>query len=206
MLNFDDLKGMAVLSAKEGRELGRVAHAVVALKQRKVIGLILEGDKGETKVIATTEILTYGKDAVMASSEEKVVTLDDLTRGKEDAASSRQIIGLKIITKDGEKVGRIGSICFNEKNGLITHYVVSESIFSDLVHGTGLMPADGTSALSRDALVVTKTSAEISEVMKSDPGLVGRTGAVIEKTETGIKKAVKKMEHMVKHEKPHDQK
>jgi hypothetical protein len=64
--------------------------------------------------------------------------------------------------------------------------------------GKGLLPREGVCALSLDALVVTKNSVEISDIMKTGPGIKQKTSAVVYETEMKAKAAIKKVEKIVK--------
>ena len=198
MIKYDEIVGMPVLSTKEGKDLGCISKMAIDLKEGQVVGFVIEDKKGREMFLPIGHVDTYGKDVVMASSETDLKEMNDLAEMAAAIEFGGKIIGLKIITKEGENSGEIVSFCFDEKSGLITHYVTSSGVLNGLMHGEGLLPREGVCALSLDALVVTKESVEVSDIMKTGPGIQQKTSAVVHKTEQIVKAAIRKVEEIVK--------
>jgi len=156
MIKHDEIVGMPVLSTQEGKDLGRISRMAIDLKEGQVVGFLIEDKNGREMLLPIGNVDTYGKDVIMAASESDLRNIDDLAEMAAAIEFGGKIIGLKIITKEGENFGEIASFCFDEKSGLITHYVTSRGVLNGLIHGEGLLPREGVWALSLDALVVTK--------------------------------------------------
>ena len=168
MIKYDEIVGMPVISSKEGKDLGRISKMAIDLKEGQVMGFLIEDKNGREMLLPIGNVDTYGKDVVMVASESDLRNIDDLAEMAAAIEFSGKIIRLKIITKEGENFGEIASFCFDEKSGVINHYVTSRDFLNDLMHGEGLLPQEGVRALSLDALVVTKKAVEISDIMKPD--------------------------------------
>ncbi len=197
MIKHDEIVGMPVLSTQEGKDLGRISRMAIDLKEGQVVGFLIEDKNGREMLLPIGNVDTYGKDVIMAASESDLRNIDDLAEMAEAIEFGGKIIGLKIITKEGENFGEIASFCFDEKSGLITHYVTSRGVLNGLIHGEGLLPREGVWALSLDALVVTKKSVEISDIMKTGPGIKQKTSAAVHKTEQIVKTAIRKVGEIV---------
>lgn len=195
---YDDIIGMPVLSIQEGKELGKIVQIAVKPEDGKVIGFLVENEKTGTAVLPVEHTVEYGNDMVMASSATKLRSLGDLAKSEGLTDYEGNVIGLKIITEEGAYIGNVGTFYFDDVNGIITHYTTSEGPYSDFMEGKGLLPAPGVTAVSSDALVVTKDSAELADVLKTKPGLKQKTGAIKGKAEKGIQKAIDKAEEFIK--------
>lgn len=198
MIKYDEIVGMPVFSSKEGKGLGWISKMAIDLKEGQVVGFLIDDKNGSEMFLPIGNVDTYGKDVIMAASESDLRNIDDLTEMAAAIEFGGKIIGLKIITKEGENFGEIASFCFDEKSGLITHYVTSRGLLNGLMHGKGLLPQEGVRALSLDALVVTKKAVEISDIMKTGPGIKQKTGAAVQKTEQVVKTTISKVEKIVK--------
>ena len=197
MKKYDEIVGMPVLSTMEGKDLGKLSEMAIDLKNSQVVGFLIEDKKGRKMFLPIGNVDTYGKDVVMASSESDMKKMDDLAGKAEAIELAEKIIGLKIITEQGEAVGEIASFCFDEKSGLITHYVTSKGVLGDFMDGKGLLPREGVCAFSLDALVVAQRSVEISDIMKVAPGMKQKINAVVYETEIKAKAAIRKVEKIV---------
>jgi uncharacterized protein YrrD len=198
MIKYDEVVDMTVLSTKEGKHLGKISRIAVDLKDARVVGFLVQDRNEGKRLLPVGNVTTYGRDVVMASSANDLEDLSNLSVMAKAAEFGEKIVGLNIVTKNGEDVGKIGAFCFDKKSGLITHYETSEGAFSDLMEGRGLLSRDGVCALSLDALVVTETSIRVSDIMKTGPGIKHKLDKIIYKTERRVKEATKKLQGIVK--------
>jgi hypothetical protein len=81
---------------------------------------------------------------------------------------------------------------------MITHFITSEGLLNDVIHGTGLLAKEGIRSFGLDALVVTETSAEVADIMKAQRGLKDKATTIVGKAETAINQAKEKVETVLK--------
>lgn len=141
--------------------MGKVSKAAVDTTEGKVVALVFEDEKKKEKIISIDAAYTYGKDAVMISSEQRLKAISTLTDIAEAIAFGKKLIGLKICTDKGKDVGEVSSFHFDEKSGEITHYEASGDPFQEWVEGKGLLAQGGVASIGPDTLVVKATAAEV---------------------------------------------
>src|SRR5215211_181524 len=77
------LTGMTVLSLASGNKLGRVADVHIDPVNGRLLGLSLTSEEGASADLAYEKIFSFGRDAVMAESDEavKVIPGDEIAVG-----------------------------------------------------------------------------------------------------------------------------
>lgn len=199
MIKYDDILNKPVVSKREGKDLGKIVKMAVDTKKRRVVGFVLgEGNK-EEKVIRIEEVTAYGKDVVMVSSESSLKAVDELHEMAEAVRFGKKIIGLKIVTDQGESIGEVGSFYFDEGTGEITHYTVSSGLLPNLIDGKGLLAKDGIVTLGTDAIVIIKAAAVVSESMKVAPGLRHIAAQLKAKTKKEVTDTIKDIKKKAKY-------
>ena len=121
MIKYHEIIGMQVISIKEGRKLGVINNLSIDLNEKRVVGFLTENQDAEHMLLPIENIKSYGKNFIMFSSETDLPKMEDLAGMANDMTLAEKIIGLKIITNEGENFGEIDSFCFDEKHGFITH-------------------------------------------------------------------------------------
>ena len=99
------LQGMSVLSLETGNKLGTIADLFIDPVHGVLTGVTLSMPDGSVSVLPESDIYSFGRDAVMARSENSLVSLDDSVLQNEQQAS--RLIGTKIITESGDVLGQI---------------------------------------------------------------------------------------------------
>jgi uncharacterized protein YrrD len=198
MIKYHEITGMPVLSKKEGKNVGTVLQVVVDLTQSKIVALVLKEQNNDSVVLPVEYVDSFGQDCIMAFSENDMANLSVLAEMGDNIEFGEQVVGLPIVTEKGDHVGEIKSFCFDERNGMITHFITSEGLLSDVIHGKGLLAKDGIRSFGRDALVVTETSAELAGIMKTQPGLKNKATSIVGKAEATINQAKEKVEIVLK--------
>jgi len=201
MVKYHEVTGMPVLSRSEGKAIGITHQLAVDLTEVKVVALVIEAETTGSLALPIKNIYSFGRDCVMAHSENDMLLIGALAKREDNIEFCEKIVGISIVTENESHVGEVGSFCFEEGSGMITHFITSEGLFSDWIHGKGLLAKEGVLSFSRNALVVTEASAELARIMKTRPGLKHKATSITQRVESRAKEAKKKVEIALKSKK-----
>ena len=138
--------GQDVYSLADGRRVHSVKDLVVSEDHDAIVALLVDegGLLGTSTIVPIEAVHRFGPDAVMvedssavipASADERVAaTLDRKAQPPGDARRDDQ---------EGERVGPIGDMYFDEVTGEILGYEVSGGTVGDVMRGTSWLPLDG---------------------------------------------------------------
>lgn len=156
------LTGMTVLSLATGNKLGQIVDLFIEPINGVFLGATLTLPDGSTGEVAHTEIYSFGRDAVMARSDESISPPDAgvLTGGR----PTSKLIGTKIITESGDIIGHITNVFVTLKPPPHIIYEARHSLLDKLLGREFFLPASLGHALSDDCarLVVPDTTMEIA--------------------------------------------
>ena len=76
----------------------------------------------------------------MIDDADSVIPADDDPRVAEILDRKGTLLGTRVVTEEGEDLGRIGDLYFDETSGRITGYEVSGGMLGDVVRGTSYLP------------------------------------------------------------------
>lgn len=159
---------MTVLSLATGNALGRIDDLFIDPINGVLIGATLSRPDGSLAGLPYTEIYSFGRDAMMAKSDESIVPVDGGVFAGGQQAS--KLTGTKIITESGDVLGSITNVFVTLKPPPVILYEVRQSLLDKLLGREFFIPASVGHALSEDAarLVVPDTTTEIAVSNLSD--------------------------------------
>ena len=156
------LTGMTVLSLATGNKIGQILDLFIDPINGVLLVVTVLLSDGRRAGIMQDDIYNFGKDAVMARSEESIVPLenDALAHGRQ----AIKLIGTNIITESGDVLGQITNIFVTLKPPPHILYEARQSILDKLLGREFFLPASVGYALSDDAarLVVPDVTPDIA--------------------------------------------
>lgn len=159
---FSHLTGMIVLSLASGNNLGRILDMYIDPINGVLVGVTLSLTDGGIGVLAQGEIYSFGRDAVMAKTDQSITTLDtgEMTGGRPGS----KLIGATIVTESGDILGQITNIFVTLKPPPNILYEGRRSFLDKLLGREFFVPASVGHALSDDSarLVVPDITKEIA--------------------------------------------
>ena len=135
-----DLIGKRVLSLHVGGEIARTTSAVIDPEDLKVIaytidGAIIKNDPEVGDVLTTDDVRELSKDGFIIDSTDVLVNADDVVRIRDVMELNFNLIGLKVVTRDGKKIGKIIDYTVDSASFMIYQLTVQRSMgfasFSD---------------------------------------------------------------------------
>lgn len=177
VLPIGALVGMTVLSRATGNKLGTVRDLLVDPVNGRLLGLTVDVAGGGVGLLGYNDIYSFGRDAIMAESDDSVRPPDEnlpvnLPRARE------QLVGTTVITESGRLLGQIADVFVTLQPPPFVAYAVRESIFDRLLGRELFILASAGHALSNDAerLVVPDETADTAASNISD--LIGQALAI----------------------------
>ena len=159
---ISSLTGMTVLSLATGNKLGKIANLFIDPVNGVLLGATLSAAGGGVVGLGHQEIFSFGRDAVMAKSDQSVVPMESgVLDGGRDAS---KIVGAKIITDSGDLLGQITDVYVTLKPPPRILYEARQSMLDKLLGRQFFVPADLAHALSDDSarLVVPDITTEVA--------------------------------------------
>lgn len=124
-MRLTDALGTTVLSRDDAEVLGRVRHLVVDLDTRRIAALHIDGRRKKALLVDWDALSGFGPDAV-------VVGPGDALRGPADDRELAMVsgdldwIGRRVLTDQGNDVGRVTDVEFDPASGALTALVTDE--------------------------------------------------------------------------------
>ncbi len=152
MMRSTEIKGLAVFSIVDGKEIGRVKDLLVNPANKTVDYLIIEIPNWYfgAHVIAFDIAAGIGKDAVMVEAGSALKELNQEPASIDLVDQGVKLIGSRVLTRKGIIVGKISEYYVNADNGQI---IGCELIDNDN-NIKGIIPSRAALTFGKDVLVV----------------------------------------------------
>ena len=148
--SIDFLIGRIVISRATANKLGQIHDLIVEPAKGELSGLSVQMPGNGISLIDRREIYSFGIDAVMVSSDESAIPVEDSLLKALPLARSN-LLGAKVITEDGKVLGQIASVYIHLAETSLFIYEVRSSILDKLLGHTLYFPASFGRAFSQDA-------------------------------------------------------
>jgi len=161
MQRVRDLLGLPVVEKETGKQLGTIQEIVFNLKQAIVEIMIITdadwfvGRKG----IYFEDLFRIGRDAVMVRNRRLVCEVKE----EEPLLHPwyvRDLQNKEIITETGLTLGNLADVFYNQVDGEIQRYELSDGIIADLLYGRASIPLPQSQAIGTERVIVPETMAD----------------------------------------------
>lgn len=150
---FSLLKNLPIFELKTGEKIGEVCDLHIS-NDGIVKGLLVKNGVffKKTKMINVRNISSFGSDGVMI---EDCNLLEPLEESVEYTIQNQhRLLGRVIMTKEGERLGILEDVYFQEELGTIVGYELSDGFFSDIIDGKRVVKTNEPPAIGKDAIIV----------------------------------------------------
>ena len=130
------LIGMAVMSVHVGGEIARVKTPIVDPAGLRVIGYELTGPllRGmKEQILLTDDVREYGRLGLIIDSRDELVAQEDVVRIDEVMKLNFDLVGLKVVTKKGQRLGKVSDYLLDTSDFLIAKIIVQRPIVKSLL-------------------------------------------------------------------------
>src|SRR5215208_3632189 len=130
--------GKHILSLATGERLESVTDLVLDPDGRRMIALVANegGILTSSKVVPSSEISSYGKDAVVVRGPDAMISASDQPELRAAVQHDDKILGKAVFTAGGDKLGTVSDVYFDERTSDVMGYEVSSGLIGDTTRGT----------------------------------------------------------------------
>jgi uncharacterized protein YrrD len=151
---FSLLKEAPVFQISNGKTIGCVKDLCLN-NEGEIKGLIVNRKRLFSKkaILPIEHVQSFGLDGIIVENE----TCLQVQKDKSDHLFThphRGILGKPLLTAEGEKLGLVEDVYFNEELGTILGYEVTEGFFADLKEGRKVVKTDKPLVYGKDVLFV----------------------------------------------------
>lgn len=135
-VNLSELYGRSVLDVSSATTIGTVRYGVVAEREGRVKGLVLDGTPSEGSILAWSTIKSIGPDAVTVETPDE---LRQPAEGEEQASKGDlDPIGKRVLTDAGEALGELTDLRVDEDSGTVEEVTIgAERLDGSSIMGSG---------------------------------------------------------------------
>ena len=124
LLTGSKLIGMPVLSLHVGGEIARTTHAVIDPDTLGVVAYELEGpiiknDPEVGDILDVKDIRELSSDGLIVDSADRFTTRDDVIKFDKIMKLHFNLVGLKVVTQDGKKIGKVSDYTLDSESMII---------------------------------------------------------------------------------------
>ncbi len=154
---FSTVEGLPIISLSTGKEYGHVQDLLY--QDGTVIGFLIDPKGWFTKhlFLPVTSIENIGTDGVMISDSH---VLKPMTQHEKRAiplkTGKRRLHGTALLTAEGEKLGLLEDVYFQEEVGTIIGYEVTEGLVADLVEGRSVVKSNSKLTIAGGRAILTE--------------------------------------------------
>lgn len=171
--------GLPVLTFDTGETIAEVKEVLFDPEGNRVLGILLEGDGWlrETRAIPFSRIKSIGPDVVIADSAAAMVGADSNEEIARAVRTDRIVRGARAFTENGQDLGEIREVIFDERTGVVSGYVMSGGIFADRFRNKPVMPAPERVRLGKRVIYVPdETATRMAQEANQADGTTERWG------------------------------
>jgi sporulation protein YlmC with PRC-barrel domain len=149
-----------IRSTQDASFLGRVADLIIDPENGKLLALKLRSKIFQPKIICTIDIQGYTPLFLVAKDDSVVVSAEEVIRVKNVIDKKIMIIGNKVKTEAGKKLGICEDILIDTSTCMIIKFYVKASTMLGPLQPDLIIPSSRVVRIDRDAIVVKENGAK----------------------------------------------
>lgn len=155
MRTFSVLNGLSVISLHGGEEIGKVIDLLI--NKTEIVGIIIDkkGWLNRHFYVPLEKIHAVGQDALVVE-DKRTLTIYDKKQFPLSSLYSglNNIAGKMLMSTEGEKLGLLEDVYFDEALGSIVGYEVTDGFIADLKEGKQVLKTTAPLIVGEDVLVI----------------------------------------------------
>ena len=154
--------GKPVLSFEDGRRVDSVKNLLISEDNESIVALLVDegGLLSSSRVVPLENVKSFGRDAVVIETSASVVTASSDPETKAIIQRKEALLGKRVMTDDGQSLGAISDLYFDDKSGRISGFEVSGGMLGDMARGTSYLAVDQIERLGPDLVFVRPDTGE----------------------------------------------
>lgn len=142
LINIGSIMGKEILNLADGTMIGKV-YGVALTSDKKVAGLKVKEKKfmGNVNIVPFENVRAFGA----------TITVNDVDGAT--CAEIRDALGKNVITVDGNLLGRVEELAFDEKSGEVAEIVIKGELMDTMTGGRGILPGEKIVSFGKDVVI-----------------------------------------------------
>ncbi len=167
--------GKDVLSLADGVRIHSVKDLIIGEENDCVVALLVDegGLFSGSTVVPIEAVHSFGKDAVVIADAGAVVAASSYPKVHAIIDRKESLLGKKIVTTEGQELGKVGDMYFNETDGQIVGLEISGGTIGDITKGASYLPIEDVQRSGPDVVFV---HPQVSDKLEAQQG--GLQGAL----------------------------
>ena len=129
------LIGLDIFSVHIGRKIGKVSGMINNKKDLRIeLLLISMVETGPLRYLSIVDVRSISGDNIIIDSEDKLSFTEDLLRQKDIIEDDFRLIGAKVVSNSGDKMGRVKDYSIDYQNFRTRKIHVSTRLLNKLLH------------------------------------------------------------------------
>lgn len=131
-----DLENRSILSLHTGYPIAQINSAIINPYNLNIIAFNLKGarlDQPDDSYLLVSSIREISPIGFIVDSSDEIINSNDVIKLKEILNLNFNLIGLKVISKDGAKLGRVSNFIINISSMTIEQLVVNRPVLKALL-------------------------------------------------------------------------
>lgn len=133
--------GMPVLSLHVGGAIAKTTHAIIDPENLGVVaykldGPIIKNDPEVGDILDVKDIRDLSNDGIIVDSADRFTTRDEVIKFDKIMKLHFNLVGLKVVTQSGKKVGKISDYTLDSESMIIYQLIVQRPFVSSLIDPT----------------------------------------------------------------------
>ena len=127
------LKGLPIASIQDDAKVGIIKSALIDTTTGKIIGMVVNtGFFQPSKFISFNDIKAISREGLVVQNKDDIVAISDIVKAQEAYKKGFPLIGLKVKTKSGKKIGKVIDLALSLEMGCVMQFYVA-AYFSERI-------------------------------------------------------------------------
>jgi len=123
-----DILGLPIYTRVEEKKVARASGLIVLPDNGKIVALLAAtGFWGQPKLVAAEDILEIKENKIFIHSQRELLELDEIISAKKTLEQKIQILGSRVYTEEGKKLGQVTNFWFDHEGWYLTKIEVGPS-------------------------------------------------------------------------------
>jgi uncharacterized protein YrrD len=168
------LLNLPIINLDSGKTLAWLSDIIIDPENGKVLGLVATlGFWVKTKkAVAFSDIYEFGPEAILVRDDESLINISNIVRIKKIIDQKIFILGSKVVTKSGKRLGRVKNFVVNTDLGILVKIYVESLWGKSFIKGTLVIPAARIISIERKKIII---SDELLKEKAEEEERVGET-------------------------------
>jgi len=164
LIKASSLIGKQIRSTQDASFLGKVADLIIDPANGKLMALKLQSKIFKPKIICTIDIQGYTPLFLIAKDDSVIVSVDEVVRVKDVLSQKIMIIGNKVKTETGKKLGICEDILIDTTTSMVVKFYVKTSGIMGPLQPDRIIPSSSVVRIDREAIVVKENGVKEKKV------------------------------------------